>query len=283
MKLAISLGRPVAFFGLFLAAISCSRADENYFGYSYGSETLPKGRSEFYQWATWRSGKADGRYQALDLQTEFEHGFTDRLQGSIYLNAIQHDIDGVSDLSDRDQFKFNGLQGSLKYAVSSPYRESAGIALYLEPGYRRYSRSGGERTDIYFVETKLILQKNYLDGLLVWATNLTAEFEREQNLEEHEWESELELELSSGLSYRVAPHWYLGAEGLATSAFERMHLNELGEYAIFAGPNLHYATERWWFTLTVLGQVTGWPETSGQRELEHYEKIQVRAKIGVNF
>jgi len=260
-----------------------ARADENYFGYTYGADTLPKGRSEIYQWVTYRSRKADGHYRALDFQTELEHGFTDRLQGSLYLNAIRHDISGVSDFEDRDQTKFNGLQGSLKYALTNLYKDNIGIALYVEPGYTRYAQVSGDREDKYFFETKLILQKNYLDGLLVWATNLEAEFEREHNIEEQEWESELELVLSTGVSYRVAPRWFVGAEAVAASAFERMHLNELGEYGVFAGPNIHYAAERWWFTVTALSQVTGWPENSGRRNLDNYERFQLRAKLGVDF
>ncbi|MBW8781933.1 MAG: hypothetical protein JF599_08605 [Verrucomicrobia bacterium] len=270
-----------------LLALLCTaaavRADENYFGYTYGADTLPKGRSEIYQWITSRTGKADGSYSALDLQTEIEHGFTDRLQGSLYLNAISHDISGGSGFSDRNSTNFNGLQGSLKYNLKSADRGGWGVAVYFEPGYKRFAASSGDRTDIYFFEPKVIVQKNYLDDTLVWATNFSSEFEREHDLVSNEWESELELELSTGLSYRFAPGWFAGVEALATSAFEKMHLDEMGEYAIFAGPNLHYAATRWWATLTVLPQLTGWPVNKGDRNLDNYEALQVRLKVGYNF
>ena len=268
---------------LSLAAVVQVRADENYLGYTYGAETLPKGRSEIYQWVTSRTGKADGSYHAVDLQTEIEHGFSDRLQGSLYLNAIKHDISGVTDFTNRDQFRFNGLQGSLKYNVKSPYKDGYGLALYAEPGYKRYSRKSGDRQDTFFFETKVITQKNFLDDTLVWATNLSAELEREHNLEVREWETELELTLSTGLSYRFAPGWFVGAEAVAVSAFERADLGKLGEYGLFLGPNLHYANKRWWATLTVLPQITGWPANSAGRDLEHFEKTEVRLKVGVNF
>jgi hypothetical protein len=283
MSIHSPIARPLCAVLLITALASSAPADENVFGYTYGSETLPKGSSELYQWATWRTGKTDGKYDALDLQTELEHGFTDRLQGSVYLNLVQHRIAGVSGFADRDQFRFNGTQGSIKYALSSPYKDPLGVALYLEPGYTRYSAARGDRTDTYFVETKLIVQKNLLDGQLIWAANLSAEFEREHNLLGNEWESELELQLSTGVNYRFAPRWSAGVEALATSAYERMHLDELGEYAVFAGPSLHYATERWWATVALLGQLSGWPETHGARELEHFEKIQLRTKVGLNF
>jgi hypothetical protein len=269
---------------LVLAGLAtAARADENYFGYTYGSETLPKDRWEVYQWATSRTGKADGTYRALDLQTEIEYGFTDRLQGSLYLNALQHDLARVTDFKNRDQFRFNGFQGALKYSLKSPYKDGYGLAVYLEPGYKRYSGKSGARVDTFFLEPKVIVQKNFLGDTLIWAGNFSAEFERKHDRDEREWESELELQFSTGLSYRFAPNWFAGVEALATTAFERMHLDALGEYGVFAGPNLHYANKAWWATLTVLPQLTGWPETNGRRDLEHFEKLQVRLKVGVNF
>ena len=266
-----------------LLASAAVRADENNFGYAYGTEVLPKGHSEVYQWVTYRSGKADGSYRALDLQTEFEHGFTERLQGSLYINSIQHHVSGVTDFTDRSQFRFNGIQGSLKYSLSSPYTDSVGVALYVEPGYKRYSRKSGEREDIYFFESKLLLQKNAMEGALVWVANLTAELEREHAIDEEEWETELELQFSGGVSYRIAPRWFIGAETLVTSAFEAAHLDELGEYAVFAGPNVHYASSRWWATLAVMPQLTGWPENSGSRNLVNFEEVELRLKVGINF
>ncbi len=271
-----------------LCTTSAVRADENYFGYTYGADTLPKGHSEIYQWITSRTGKADGSYAALDLQTEFEHGFTDRLQGSLYLNAIHHDISGVSGFTDRNSTGFNGLQGSLKYNLKSAERGGWGVAVYLEPGYKKFSAKSGDREDIFFLEPKLILQRNYLDDTLIWATNLSAEFEREHDIAADEWESELELQVSTGLSYRFAPGWFAGVEGLYTSAFEKMHLDELGEYGVFVGPNVHYAAKSWWATLSWLPQIQGggvnYPgQTDYGVHLIEKTRQEVRLKIGINF
>ena len=266
-----------------LCTAAAVRAEENTFGYTYGTETLAAGYTEIYQWITSRTVKADGSYSALDLQTEIEHGFTNRLQGSIYVNAINHDISGVTGFADRNRTNFNGLQGSLKYNRQSADRGGWGISVYLEPGYKRYSASSGDRTDIYFIEPKLILEHNYLDDTLVWATNIGGEFEREHDLVADAWESELELQVSTGLSYRFAPGWFGGLEALATSSFEKMHLDALGEYAVFAGPNLHYANATWWATLTVLPQLTGWPANQGARNLNNYESLQIRLKFGYDF
>ncbi|MCF7688097.1 MAG: hypothetical protein K9M98_05375 [Cephaloticoccus sp.] len=261
----------------------CAQADENNFGYAYGSETLPKGHSEIYQWITYRTGKAGGNYRAVDYQTEFEHGFTDQFQASIYLNAISHKVENVPGFTNRNQFAFNGAQVAFKYSLLSPYKDDYGLAFYVEPGYKRYSRKSGKREDIYFLEGKLLHQKNYRGGAVTWVNNLTVELEREHDIPGDSWGTELELKYSTGISYRIAPAWHLGVEALVTSAFEAAKLTELGEYAVFVGPNIHYGAQRWWFTLTLLPQLSGWPSNSGERNLNNFEKIETRLKVGLNF
>src|SRR5258705_13259325 len=73
---------------LFVTGLSLAetRADENLFGYTYTADVLPRGKWELEQWATARTGKESGTFLGTDLRTEIERGFTDRLQGSLYLN-----------------------------------------------------------------------------------------------------------------------------------------------------------------------------------------------------
>jgi hypothetical protein len=70
----------------------------------------------------------------------------------------------------------------------------------------------GQKRDEYELELKAIVQKNFLADRLVWAGNLTLEPEWEREHEEiapgvvsHEFERELAIEVSTGLSYRAAP------------------------------------------------------------------------------
>lgn len=267
-------------------ASQAARADENIFAYSYGSETLPKGGTEAYVWATDRRGKGLGDYRAQDYKLELEHGFSDRFQSSIYLNFISHHIDGLEpELDDRDRdLAWNGMQASFKYALSSPYKDGLGVAIYVEPGFARYGKKSGERANQVSLETKLLLQKNLMNDKLIWVGNVTAEqeFEHEQG---SEWESELELELSSGLAYNVAPGLHLGAEGRYIAAYENFP-NEFkrADYAAFFGPTIHYATRKWWATLSYQPQIFGGPDVrSDSRNLADYEKREIRLKLGYNF
>jgi hypothetical protein len=99
-----------------------------------------------------------------------------------------------------------------------------------------------------------------------------------------EWEKELKLEVSSGLSYRVAPGWFLGGEARYASVYpdwtNGLHRET---YAVFAGPSIHYGGKKWWFTATYLPQLFGSPSPDGSRALDEYEKREFRIKLGYNF
>lgn len=287
--------------GTVLAAASAvalatpAQADENLLGYNYGAETLPKGKTEAYVWFTDRRGKDEGDYDAQDYQLEIEHGISDKVQVSGYLDFVSHHIRGLEpEFEDKDHdFRFQGLQGSVKWAALSPYKDGIGLALYVEPVWKRIDKISGEKGREFELENKLILQKNFLDDRLIWIGNLTAEmeFEREKEVDaltgqiEHENETELALEATTGLSYRVAPNWFLGVEGRYHSEypdfpdrFSREH------YAFFAGPTIHYGGKRWWLTATWLPQIGGRPSPAGSDlHLEEHEKRELRLKIGYNF
>jgi hypothetical protein len=267
-------------------------ADENLWGYVYGTETLPKGGTEIYQWITNRRDKGQGTYSAWDYKTELEYGFTDRFQGSVYLNFRQHDIQGSAPIEengepeypDRNSFGFDGIQASLKYAFLSPYKDWMGLALYFEPGYSRINKESGQSQTQYSFETKLLLQKNFLDDQLVFAYNLTAELARTKPGNGGSWEGELEMEQTAGLSYRLAPGWFAGLEARYVSEYPDLGSREF--WAFFAGPNLHWADKHWWATFTWLPQLHGSPNDptrSSRLFLDDLEKQEFRLKVGYEF
>jgi hypothetical protein len=281
-----------AFTGL-LAFATPAHADEQYFGYTYSAEVLPKGKTEAELWATDRRGKAEGHYDAQDYRVELEHGFTDRLTVSGYANFASHHIHGDPGLDRTDSdFAFQGLSAEFKYNILSPYKNGIGLTLYAEPGWSRIHSVEGEKGTEYELELKAILQKNFLDDRLIWAANLTfePEWEKEKEVDENsgaietEWEKELKLEASTGLSYRVAPGWYAGIEGRYASVYpDWTHGLHRETYAVFAGPAIHYGGKKWWATLSYQPQLFGSPSQGRSRALDEYEKRELRLKIGYNF
>jgi hypothetical protein len=283
---------------LALAGALEARADENLFGYSYGTETLPKGAVELYTWTTWRTDKGHGTYDALDLRQEIEYGVTDRFQASLYLNQRYHRIhnsqpveveDGEEEREypNRNAFAFDGVQTELKYAFTSPYVDPLGFALYLEPGWSRIAKESGKHEDALSLEAKALFQKNFLEDTLIAVVNVSPEYEWAKGKGIDHWENELELELTGGLSYRVAPRWYAGIETRYTSEYPNFPDESHREFwGMFLGPALHYAAERWWVTVTALPQVYGDPhdrDRSQTLHLDDLEAFELRIKTGFDF
>jgi hypothetical protein len=285
MKRLMTLG-----FGLAGIVATPARADEQYFGYVYSAELLGKGQTEAELWVTDRRGKAEGHFDAQDYRLELEHGVTNRFSIAGYANFAGHHIRNDDDRVDRD-FALRGLSAEFKYQLLSPYKDGFGLTLYAEPGWSRI-HGGGEKGTEYELELKALLQKNFLDDRLIWATNLTLEPEWEKEKEvdeitglpETEWEKELKLEASTGVSYRFAPGWYAGLEGRYASVYpdwtDGLHRET---YAVFAGPAIHYGGKNWWATLSYQPQLFGSPSPDGSRALDEYEKREFRLKIGYNF
>jgi Family of unknown function (DUF6662) len=267
-----------------------ARADENLWGYLYGTDTLPAGGNEIYLWTTSRNQKGKGTYRAWDNMLEFEHGFTDRFQASFYLKGRSHQIDGGAIDDDPGRklhrgLEFNGVNVALKYNPLSVYKDLFGLALYLEPEYSRIHKITGERMNQFGLETKLILQKNFFDDQLALAYNLTVEPEWTKFKASGEREKELELEHTVGPSYRFLPNWFAGVEGRYHSEYPDFKAREHSAY--FLGPNIHYGAEKWWLTFAFLPQVWGHPHTPGRSgsglHFGEHERYEFRLKLAYVF
>jgi hypothetical protein len=268
---------------LVTSALQTVQADENMFGYSYGADTLPQGKWELYNWTTWRHNKDQGQYNAFDIQFEVEYGITDRLQTSTYLMLDARDQSGLdpAEYGDISGIRFDGVKQSFKYNFLSTYKDIVGISLYVEPGYSRYHKVTGERIDEFELETKLIVQKNFLDDTVIWTMNFTPEFEWYLPKGESV-EKEFIFEFSQGLSYRVAPNWYVGAEMRYHTEFPEYGAQE--HQAVFIGPSIHYGAKDWWFTLTWMPQIFGEPNENGSHlHFGEHEQSELRLKVGYNF
>src|SRR5262249_31663322 len=136
---------------------------------------------------------------------------------AFYLNSAYHHVHNVPDpedttanLPEQNSFDVSGLSVEMKYQLLSPYKDPLGLTLYLEPELSVMSKVSGEQETERALEGKVIVQKNFLEDRLVLAANITAEPEWE--IEEDKRKKELAFEMSTGVSYRVAPNWYAGLE-----------------------------------------------------------------------
>lgn len=263
-------------------------ADEHLFGWVLGAETLPSQHAEIYEFLTSRMGKVEGTYLGLDSETEVEYGFTDQFQASISLENhyfYNNGVDGPRDaLNDTNAYRFGGVELAGKYRVLSPFKDPIGFAIRLEAGYLAHDEVDGLRETEGYIAPQFILQKNYFDDTLIFDANGGVEFAWGKRPAE-KYPRELALTGGAGVSYRFAPNWYFGLESHIRSEYPLFHFDNFEHCVVFAGPSLHYGTQRWWVTLSygyqIYGSGIGEP-ASGQTFAEEVRN-ETRLKIGFNF
>ena len=295
-------------YGLLLASImfmNIANAEENLWVYTQGTDTRPKGSVEVKLSDVIRMDKDSGDYTFHEIRPEFEYGITDRLTIGLEALVFRHDYSDVewgpmvdTQGGEGGSFKNTGIGGvevSLKYNVLSPYKDAIGLSVGGAWEYRSLYRLDGADIDQHSIVPTIWLQKNWLDDTLVLASKNKMEFERRKGpgvLEE-----EIAFDLSLGLSYRVAPKWFVGVETRYQSDFlspEEKGLDENGnyfkeiagkpsswdlgdfaigdqfQYGLYLGPTVHYAEQNWWATAGLLFQVKGWGADGEEHSRDGY-------------
>lgn len=278
-----------------------AHADEPIFGYTYTTDTLPKGKREIEQWSTTRFTKGHGSFWLQENRTEFSYGLTSRFQLSLYQDydataAFHNGPFGAT--TPPEPFSYDSPSPNAHYRntayiatdvegiyrILSPYEHALGLAVYAE------ERAG---RDFFETENKLLLQKNYRQDRLVLAANFTYAPELRNQRPGPLTLNEVDANVSYGVSYRFMPFW--------SAAFELRNEREFNSWtfwnkeindAYYLGPTLHYAGQHFFVTGTYLQQMP-WASAHSQtdpgvivngRDYDNdFEKHRVRVKVGWYF
>jgi hypothetical protein len=275
-------------------------ASEHLLGYVSGAEPLPADAWEIDLALTHRFDKGQGSYRAIDAVAGAEYGATDRCTLGFALKGQSVDtsgliIGGYLPEEKSTGFGLTGVEGEVKYNVRSAAGEGLGVTLGYGVDFTWQDPHSGQDKNTLSFEYDVALQSYFLDGELVWMGNVGLETTIADRKEipgldpEIEWPTEPEVEVefkaATGLSWRVAPRWFVGGEIL----YEAEHETEVGEerWTVFAGPSVHYARQELWATLTWLPQIRGGGETyDGQEDGYHLiekTKQEVRVRLGFEF
>lgn len=239
---------------LFPIFSGAAKADNRPFTYTYEATTAPKGTIEYEQWVTWKARRgAPGNVDRFDFRHELEFGITDRLQLGLYLSNWR-----VVDQGGTTNAFWDGVSVEAIYNLTNPTTDWIGSAIYGEV-------TVGE--DLFEIEGKFILQKNFGKWIAAYNATLEAEWEG-SGLRDNKGEVKQTL----GVSYEVNPSWSVGAELLHEVEFDRW--GPAGEHAVYLGPNLSYRFKRGFVTTTVLFQATG---------IKAESDVQTRLIFGIRF
>lgn len=283
--------------GVLLLASHAAVAGEGLFARTYTTDTTPAGTFEFEQAFRDRSQRAFGDFEAIDSLTEIEYGFTDNLQGALYLNGVHVAAHGAPDDDDpngatgftRHGSHFQSAAAEFIYRLRSPYTDGYGLAIYVEPEYNvRDYHNGLKYNGSYGLETGLLLQKNFHDDRVVLAYNLFLEAEKIRFEGERDYASELDFNNTLGVSYRFLQNWSAGLEMRNHNEIGAFHVHEHSVY--WLGPVLHYGGRQAWFTLGWLEQVYGDPNgyqdgayVGNHLFLRSHERREISLKLGIPF
>ncbi len=310
----------MAFYAAFLAflialavgAAAPAHADEPVFGFIYTTDLLPKNQVEIEQWLTWRGQKAHGSYNLVEGRSEFSYGLTDNFQLSAlaiydWTEAHHNAVNGVTTPPEQFSAYFPNPEGSFHaaqligiavegiYRVLSPYTDPVGLALYFEP-------TAGDR----FLEfdTRILVQKNYLDDRLILAANITWAPEI-RYLPGNPYASPGSVEAGPNTNIETDVNWGIGASYRFVAnwsfAWELQNEREINDWDIFArsqwmgnayytGPSIHYGGEHFFATLTAWEQLP-WANNYMHQPVIYrgrdydvdFENYRVRLKLGYYF
>lgn len=289
-------------------------ADEPLFGYIYTTDTLPQGKKEIEQWVTAREWRSQGDFHLIQTKTEASIGVTDNFQLSGYLNFAYTNVNKNTPSGDTappevfadftvdpdrrfSKARFEGVAVEALWRIASPYTKPIGIALYVEPLIGPRTRE---------LESRLIIQKNFMDDKLVFAANLTVEQELRKlhadptadpgtvEATTH-WDKETDINFGIAGSYRFRPKMSAGFEIQNEHEFASFNPFQSGvrtNEAWYAGPTLHYGGRHMFATATFLAQLPVAHDYAnpapgfvvhGLTNGDDFEKYRLRVKVGYYF
>ena len=277
-----------------------AHAGEGAFGWLYTLDLQPKGKLEFEQRVDVTHRQSAGSYNWSQFRSELEYGLTNDLQVSAYLNAYAIGANrnyinpeacdnvlpctagfGVPTTVSGSTRSFNGrgVDGvSLEavYRLTNPVTSPIGVGFYVEPTFGKLENE---------LETRLILQSNFLDDRFIVAANLLSEIEHEKYSDGVIRNSMADL--LYGATYRFASNWSGGVEGRLHTDFDGAFYQSHSQTANFLGPVLHYAAKDFWVTTVWRHQLNGHCYNDGTADCsvghvsDNHGRDQFMVKVGI--
>lgn len=257
------------------------RADDQPFLTLYMTDIDSQGEHEFEQWLGWKNGETGASYNDFLSRTELEYGITDDLQGSLYLNYEWDRVHAPVAPYLSETENSIGVSGELIWRLLNSDFDPLGLAFYVEPSWNNDERE---------IESKILLQKNFLNDALRCALNIN--FENDWDRESNGWERNSAVEFDTGAAYAVAPAFNIGVEFDNERAFEGLVMGGAAHEqasAYFFGPTLDYEPLPWKMTLGAQAQLPWATSPSGNVDAviggfeARAERVRVAVRISRDF
>jgi hypothetical protein len=218
---------------------SSAVADDQPFLHAYTTDIQTQHGLEFEQWLSLATGHVGEAFTGFESRSELEYGFTDDLQGSLYLNYEWERVHPHPLPSLVETNRAASVSGEMIWRVMNPYFDPFGLAFYVEPSIGSRSRA---------FEVKILAQKNFFNDRLRNVMNVNFEnvWERAAGV----WEKSSAIEFNVGSSYNVTPDFSVGLEMDNERGYEGLILGSAAPAtnSFFLGPTLQYLGHPWSIT-----------------------------------
>ena len=267
---------------LTILSVQYAKAQDRQFVRTYQSTVLPKGAMDLEAWSTFRTGR-EYFFNRIDNRLEFEMGLNDKLQTAFYINSSHSafgahldTLGGIKDTSISGIFHESefSISSEWKWKLLDPSANNFGLALYAEIGLAPSEIE---------IENKIIIDKKTDKN--VFALNLVNEYAIKYEVAKGETKSVTEDEPEIDLAYMhmFKPTLGLGLELRNSNEIENGNWNFS---AMFGGPTLFYAGEKYFVILNALPQLANLHKTDDAPNnlvLNAREKLEVRLLVGFHF
>jgi hypothetical protein len=253
------------------------------FGFTQGSGIGIEGEKEVSIESVGRFGKREGRYAATETKFEVEYTPTQYVQVEFGPLAASHYIRNVPDLENRNTFQPCGFFGEVRYLLLDRPASPVAVTLSVEPAYRAFDETGGERVQNYELETAINADVELVKNRVYAAFN--AVYEPETTRVGGHWEKESNLGLTAALAVRLVPEVTLAAEVDYYRHYEGILFQTFTGDALFLGPAVYiqlarkvFMTAAW--NAQVWGREVG---TANRLNLEEFSRQRAKLKVAVEF
>jgi len=231
------------------AQLSPARADDQPFLTLDTSDIEPELGNELEQNLTWTSGKSRQAFDAIEGETEFEYGLSDQIQlaaagGYDWTRTRDHAVPGSQTAAGT---AFDAIRAEMIYQAINVYFDPIGLGLVVSPAVGRNSRN---------LETKVLLQKNFINDRLRTVMNFGAEIGTER--EGGRWSDASALTFDAGIAYNITWEFSAALEFNAEHDFSGLLLNGRAaptSSSFYLGPTIQYVTLPWKVTLGAQAQL----------------------------
>ena len=256
---------------------------ENLFGMVTGTSVLPMGELEVVSDTSLSLGKRGGSFTAVGEQLGIGYGVTSYLSASVFALGSVHDVKNVEGLDNTNRTALPGGGGAeVRLRVLDRDTAPVGLTLSVSPSWGSVDWRSGQPADIFALESKIAIDANLSGDRLLGAVNLVHAFEHGKERGASSWTDGNELGIGTALTYRLAPHVFVGGEIQYLRAYEGGRF--LGD-AVFMGPSIHWqVTHHAFVSFSWSTQVAGGSvDNPASLNLTDFERNRLRLRVGIAF